>query len=239
VKLVLVHAVDAADDGCDFEVFFAACPPDLLQLGQIFAQPATPLFSSPAFRTVSISLAVELLGPSHRVKQAPWRRATLNALAKTKSSTELLSSSLAERWAGSSTVRAEREEAAIRAIQRSHRAHVARKYLTTLKELLQGERIRAKEAEEAEESAASAHSIAAIDDSTATIATAIEAVSTPLLAVVARVREEPPEGPSSTATSRAWSHGITSKKLGRSEAARVVQRHMRGKMVRGHQTPRD
>ena len=58
IKLVLVHAVDAQEDGCEFDHFFSVTPPDLIHAGQLFHMPAVPLFSSPAFRAVSIELVV-------------------------------------------------------------------------------------------------------------------------------------------------------------------------------------
>ena len=58
IKLLLVHAVDAQDDGCEFDHFFSVTPSDLIHAGQLFHIPATPLFSSPAFRAVSIELVV-------------------------------------------------------------------------------------------------------------------------------------------------------------------------------------
>ena len=58
IKLVLVHAVDAQEDGCEFDHFFSVTPPDLIHAGQLFRMPAVPLFSSPAFRAVSIELVV-------------------------------------------------------------------------------------------------------------------------------------------------------------------------------------
>ena len=53
LKLLLVHAIDSNDDGCEFDHFFSVAPPDLVQLGQIFRVPAIPLFHSPHFRKVS------------------------------------------------------------------------------------------------------------------------------------------------------------------------------------------
>ena len=58
IKLLLVHAVDAQNGGCEFDEFFAVTPSDLVQNGQLFHQPAVPLFSSPAFRAVSLELMV-------------------------------------------------------------------------------------------------------------------------------------------------------------------------------------
>ena len=58
IKLLLVHAVDAQDDGCEFDHFFSVTPSDLIHAGQLFHMPAVPLFSSPAFRAVSIELVV-------------------------------------------------------------------------------------------------------------------------------------------------------------------------------------
>lgn len=58
IKLLLVHSVDAQEDGCEFDHFFSVTPPDLVHAGQVFHQPAVPLFSSPAFRAVSIELVV-------------------------------------------------------------------------------------------------------------------------------------------------------------------------------------
>ena len=45
-KLLLVHVIDEAEDGCEFDEFFTMTPPDLLQMGQIFRTPAVPLFRS-------------------------------------------------------------------------------------------------------------------------------------------------------------------------------------------------
>lgn len=59
IKLVLVHAVNDADGGCEFEHFFSTAPPDLVQAG-IFSQIASPLFfHSPAFREVSIQIILD------------------------------------------------------------------------------------------------------------------------------------------------------------------------------------
>jgi len=58
IKLLLVHAVDAQDDGCEFDHFFSVVPASLNKAGQLFHMPAVPLFSSPAFRAVSIELVV-------------------------------------------------------------------------------------------------------------------------------------------------------------------------------------
>ena len=58
IKLLLVHAVDTQEDGCEFDHFFSVTPPDLIHAGQLFHMPAVPLFSSPAFRAVSIELVV-------------------------------------------------------------------------------------------------------------------------------------------------------------------------------------
>lgn len=58
IKLLLVHAVDAQDDGCEFDHFFSVTPSDLVHAGQLFHMTAVPLFSTPAFRAVSIELVV-------------------------------------------------------------------------------------------------------------------------------------------------------------------------------------
>ena len=43
MKLVIVHTINDAEDGCEFEHFFTTAPPDLVQAG-IFSQIASPLF---------------------------------------------------------------------------------------------------------------------------------------------------------------------------------------------------
>jgi len=59
MKLVVVHAINDAEDGCEFEHFFTTAPPDLVQAG-LFSTIASPLFFySPDFRKVSISLILE------------------------------------------------------------------------------------------------------------------------------------------------------------------------------------
>jgi len=58
MKLVIVHAINEAEDGCEFEHFFSTTPGDLVQAG-IFSQIATPQFYSGEFRKLSVSLISE------------------------------------------------------------------------------------------------------------------------------------------------------------------------------------
>ena len=81
----------------------------MLQVGQIFSLPAVPLFRSPAFRAVSLTLAVEQLGP----KKKPSRVAAVLRRVGCK------------RCVGEAPPTVEEEQAAVR-MQSAHRGAMQR-----------------------------------------------------------------------------------------------------------------
>ena len=169
--------------GVTFDALFAVAPSDLLQLGQIFANPALPLFRSPAFRAISLALAVESLGPLHRVKKHSWRRASQTA--SSASSPPPGRAGGADLADGVIRVQSqeEREQDAISKLQRAIRAHRARACLSGLRELLHVKRYGAAV------EAAAVSRVASLDGSAATVKPTMEASSRPLLAVDAKLRE--------------------------------------------------
>lgn len=66
-KLLLVHVIDEADD-CEFDECITKTPQDLPHMGKIYCEPAVPLFRESNFRSVSLALAAEALGPLRRVR---------------------------------------------------------------------------------------------------------------------------------------------------------------------------